>query len=195
MSLSFFPKIHTTKNNQYITIRQAVSDDAHQLLLLKLEYLEETRTMPLFKEEYQNDVNQERENIEQYQSEKNSIILIAVFEDKIIGNVDLTGGWRKKTQHTGVIGMGIHTAWQNQGIGTLLLQSSINWAIQNEILKIIWLEVYASNKAGIALYKKIKFKQSGSIPNFFLEEEQYIDKIIMSREVSLQKQKYKYLFL
>ncbi|AXT57417.1 GNAT family N-acetyltransferase [Aquimarina sp. AD1] len=181
--MSFFPKTYSIKNNHTVTIRQAVSDDASNLLKLKLQYLKNTETLPLFENEYPNDIDQERDFIERFQSEKNSIILVALCDDVMIGNIDLTGSWRKKMEHTGMIGMGIHTQWQNQGIGTLLLQNAIDWAHQNEILKVIWLEVYESNQSGIALYKKTGFTQSGIIPNFFLEKDVYIDKIIMYREV------------
>ncbi|WP_299433899.1 GNAT family N-acetyltransferase [uncultured Aquimarina sp.] len=181
--MSFFPKTYTTKNNQSITIRQAVSDDAEELLKLKLEYLKDTETLPLFENEYPNDIDQERDMIERFQSENNSVLLLAVSEDAIIGNIDLSGSWRKKMQHTAVIGMGVHTQWQNQGIGTLLLQNVLDWAQENQILKTIWLEVYASNTSGIALYKKMNFKKSGVIPNFFIEKGMFVDKIIMSREV------------
>ncbi|WP_299258925.1 GNAT family N-acetyltransferase [uncultured Aquimarina sp.] len=182
--MSFLTKTYKAKNGQSITIRQAVSDDAEKLVKLKLAYLKNTESLPLFANEYPNDINQERDMIERYQSENNSIILVAVSKDKIIGNIDLTGSWRKKMQHTAVIGMGIHTQWQNRGIGTLLLQNSIDWARENQILKTIWLEVYANNASGVALYKKMNFQQSGIIPNFFLENEVFLDKIIMSREVS-----------
>lgn len=181
--MSFFPKTYTAKNNRSITIRQAVSDDAEQLLHLKLQYLKHTETLPLFENEYPNDIDQEREMIEKCQSEKNSIILVAISEDILIGNIDLTGSWRKKTAHTAMIGMGIRTAWQNQGIGTLLLQNTIDWARENELLKVIWLEVYASNLLGIALYQKTGFKQSGVISNFFIENDTYIDKLMMSQEI------------
>ena len=177
--MSFFPKTYIAKNGESITIRQAISDDAKRLLELKLEYLKDTQTLPLFEHEYPNDIDQERDMIERYQSENNSIILLAVSEDAIIGNIDLTGSWRKKMQHTGVIGMGIHSQWQNQGVGTLLLQNILDWAQESQILKTIWLEVYATNSSGIALYEKVGFRESGRIDNFFLENEKYIDKITM----------------
>ncbi|WP_378180421.1 GNAT family N-acetyltransferase [Aquimarina sp. SS2-1] len=181
--MSFFPKTYTSKNNRSVTIRQALFADADQLLNLKLAYLKNTESLPLFADEYPNDVCQERDMIERYQSEKNSIILVAISENAMIGNIDLTGSWRKKMQHTAVIGMGVDLKWQNQGIGTFLLQSAVDWAQKNKILKTIWLEVYANNNPGIELYKKLKFKQSGVVPNFFKEKGTYIDKIMMYREV------------
>ncbi|WP_298314608.1 GNAT family N-acetyltransferase [uncultured Aquimarina sp.] len=182
--MSLFPKTYKTKNDQSITIRQAVSDDAEKLLKLKIAYLKNTESLPLFVNEYTNDIDQESEMIKRYQSEKNSMILVAVFKDEIIGNIDLTGSWRKKMQHTAVIGMGIDMKWQNLGIGTLLLQNIIDWAEENQILKSIWLEVYANNVSGVALYRKLGFEKCGILPNFFLEKGVFVDKIIMHKEVA-----------
>ncbi|GAA4110279.1 GNAT family N-acetyltransferase [Aquimarina addita] len=181
--MNFLPKTYTIKNDQTILIREATPNDAFTLLQLKQEYLKKTKTLPLFDYEYPNNTDQEKEMIKKYQLEKNSIILVAVSEDTMIGNIDLTGSRRKKTAHTAMIGMGIHTEWQNQGIGTLLLQNVLDWAKENEILKTIWLEVYNTNSLGIALYQKMGFESQGLIPDFFFENNSYIDKIIMSRAV------------
>ncbi|MGY3795306.1 N-acetyltransferase family protein [Aquimarina sp. 433] len=182
--MNFVSKTYTTKSNHQITIRQATPDDAQELLHLKLQYLKNTETLPLFENEYPNDTDQEKEMIKKYLSEKNSIILVAMINNNMVGNIDLTGSWRKKMEHTAMIGMGIHTKWQNQGIGTLLLQNVLDWAIKNPVLRLIWLEVYASNISGIVLYTKIGFTEVGRMPNFFLEKGKYIDKIIMNKEVS-----------
>lgn len=182
--MNFVSKTYTTKSNHQITIRQAIPDDAQELLHLKLQYLKNTETLPLFENEYPNDIDQERKMIKRYLSEKNSIILVAIINNAIVGNIDLTGSWRKKMEHTAMIGMGIHTEWQNQGIGTLLLQNVLDWTRENPVIHLIWLEVYASNISGIALYTKIGFIEVGRMPNFFLEKGKYIDKIIMNKEVS-----------
>jgi len=56
-------------------------------------------------------------------------------------------------------------------------------------LKTIWLEVYANNASGVALYRKMNFQQSGIIANFFLKYEVFLDKIIISREVPDSQEK------
>ncbi len=83
-------------------------------------------------------------------------------------------------QHTAMIGMGIHTKWQNQGIGTLLIQDVLDWSRENIVLHLVWLEVYATNVAGITLYKKTGFTTSGCTPDFFIENGKYIDKLTMT---------------
>lgn len=178
--MNFISKTYHTKLGKSLLIREASPADAKQLLALKLEYLKNTNTIPLFDYEYSNTIKEEEDLIQNLHQHPNSLLLVAESEGNIIGNIDLTGSWRKKMQHTAMIGMGIHTQWQNQGIGTLLIQNVLEWSKQNEIVKVLWLEVYATNLNGIALYRKMGFKESGNIANFFLEEGKYIDKITMT---------------
>ncbi len=182
--MNFISKTYQTKSNQTVLIREATPEDGEKLLNLKLQYLKNTDTIPLFDYEYSNNPSEEAALIIRYQKQPNSLLLVAENNGNIVGNIDLTGSWRKKMQHTAVIGMGIHTAWQNQGIGTFLIQNVVHWSGQNELLRTIWLEVYATNTSGIALYQKMGFQESGRIENFFLEKEKFIDKIIMIKKVS-----------
>lgn len=181
--MSLLQKSYAIKSGIPLVIREAIAKDAEKLLALKMEYLKETDTIPLFDYEYNNTIEQEAELIEKLQKQPNCLLLVAESNGNLIGNIDVTGSWRKKMQHTAMIGMGIHTKWQNQGIGTLLIQNSIQWSKENLLLKNLWLEVYATNIAGIALYKKVGFNSSGILQNFFLEKGTYIDKIIMQKEV------------
>ncbi len=177
--MNFIPKTYQTKSNHPLIIREAIPEDADQLLKLKLEYLKDTETIPLFDYEYSNNITEEYQLIKKYQKESNSILLVAENGGNLVGNIDLTGSRRKKLQHTGMIGMGIHTQWQNQGVGTYLIQNVLDWAGNNDFISLIWLEVYATNQAGIALYQKMGFKEVGRIDAFFHENEKFIDKITM----------------
>ncbi|MBQ0735889.1 GNAT family N-acetyltransferase [Aquimarina celericrescens] len=181
--MDYSSKTYQSKSSQSILIREASPEDANQLLRLKLQYIKNTDTLPLFGYEYPNDEGEEKELIQSYQNQNNSLLLVAENNGVLIGNIDLTGSWRKKIQHTAVLGMGIHTQWQNQGIGTILIQNVLDWAKQNKLLRIIWLEVYTTNMSGIALYRKMGFRESGKIKGFFLEKNKFIDKIIMTTSV------------
>ncbi len=177
--MNFISQTYQIKSGKSVVIREATPEDAKKLLELKLLYLKETDTIPLFDYEYTNSIEEEASLIQRLKKQPNSLLLIAENNGNIIGNIDLIGSLRKKMDHTAMIGMGIHTAWQNQGIGTLLLQNVLTWSIHNKPLKLLWLEVYATNLSGISLYKKMGFQESGYIENFFLEEEKYIDKVTM----------------
>jgi RimJ/RimL family protein N-acetyltransferase len=79
--------------------------------------------------------------------------------------------------------MGMLLEWRNQGLGTVLMQTAIDWAKTNPLLENLQLEVYAENLAGIKLYEKMGFKQCGIIPNLFKENGHYCDSIMMTLSV------------
>jgi len=78
-----------------------------------------------------------------------------------------------------MLDMGITNHCHGLGIGTLLISVIIKWAKQNQLLTIIWLEIYNSNVSGKALYNKMGFLECGRIKDFFKENGQLIDNIRM----------------
>jgi RimJ/RimL family protein N-acetyltransferase len=171
------------KNEKEVTIRMANLNDATPLLAMKLDYIKDSKTIPLFLNEYPNDIKLETQLVMRYVNEKNSVLLVAECQGNLIGNIDLNGNQRLKLFHTGVIGMGICESWRGQGIGTELMKAVINWSQNNTFLKLLWLDVYDSNIAGKALYNKMGFNECGRITNFFHQDNKSIDKITMVRHL------------
>lgn len=161
--------IHYTDDGNEIIVRTANEADAENLIALKKGYIKDSRSIPLYEEEYKNTAQEETELIKRYHSEENSLLLIAEHNNQLIGNLDITGNQRRKLFHTGMIGMGIANAWQNRKIGSILMQEAIEWAVASP-LEILWLEVYSTNIAGINLYNKYGCEQCGFMKNFFREE-------------------------
>ena len=172
---------YTAKNGKTITVRTATKRDAAALVALKKGYIKDTTTIPLYEYEYKNTTEQEAELIEKYNTEANSILLVAECEGELIGNIDITGNQRQKLQHTAMLGMGIAYAWQNTGVGSCLIDSALK-AIAQTVVNIVWLEVYASNIAGLKLYEKFGFEKCGVIKDFF-NETVLIDKITMVKYI------------
>jgi RimJ/RimL family protein N-acetyltransferase len=170
--------IHFTKDGKEVIVRPALPDDGLKLLELKKSYLKDTRTLPLFEYEYKNSIQQEKELIEKYIADSNSMLLVAEHGNNLIGNLDLTGSHRKKMQHTAMLGMGIANTWQNRKVGSFLIKDALQWATHNSTLRLVWLEVYSTNAAGIRLYEKCGFENCGLIKDFF-NEEAPVDKITM----------------
>lgn len=164
------PTIHFANNGKEVIIRQANENDAMKLLELKLGYIRNTKSLPLYEYEYKNDIQAEKDFINRYISEPNSILLVAEHGNNLIGNIDLTGNQRKKLFHTGMVGMGIAYEWHNCGIGSMLLGSTVKWAKESSPLRIVWLEVYSTNTAGRRLYEKCGFEECGIIKDFYNEE-------------------------
>ncbi len=172
---------HKSKNGLDILIRPALVSDASALLKLKLGYLRNTTTIPLFVDEYKNTTQDEETFISKIIKEQNSHLLVAEHKGELIGNIDINGNQRRKLFHTAMLGMGISYKWHGLGIGTILMKEAMKSVQINKHLKIIWLEVYDTNLAGKRLYVKSGFKECGRIKGFFEEGEKSIDNIKMVR--------------
>ena len=175
--MKFTQRKSATKTGIQVLVRPAVVDDAQAILNLKRGYIKNTTTLPLTLNEYPDDLKKETKLITDYEESNNSIFLIAQHEQQLIGNLDLTGSKRIKTNHTAMIGMGIHQDWRNQGLGKILMECALDWAKNHSKITLVWLEVYATNTLGLHLYKSCGFKVGGIVENFFKEGKQYIDKI------------------
>lgn len=171
------------KNGKVVTIRQAKINDAEKLLALIKKYIPQSDFIPKLDGEVMLTIEQEKEWINSFLIQENSLLLIAEFEGDIIGNIDLTGSRRKVREHTAVIGMGILKEWRNIGLGTELLKTVIEWSKINPILEMIWLQVYTENKLGLALYRNMGFVESGVIKNFFKHGDKYFDNLTMIMSV------------
>ncbi len=171
------------KNGKNVRIRQAKIADAEKLLNTVKKYIRQSDFIPKLESEFIITIEQEKEWIDYFLKNENSLLLVAEYENNIIGNIDLTGSQRKVMKHTAVIGMGMLKKWQNIGLGTALLSAIIEWSKTNPILELIWLQVYAENELGLALYRKMGFIENGIIKNFFKHNNKYFDNLTMSMEV------------
>lgn len=181
--MEFQSKTFTLKKGSSVRIKIPTIEAAQKLVDLKRSYIKNTSSIPIMLDEYPNDIKNEVKIITDYKESSNSILLVAEIDNQLIGNIDLTGSKRSKMFHTAMLGMGIKEEWRNQGLGRILIESAIGWAKNYSAIKIIWLDVYASNELGCNLYKNTGFKISGIIPDFFKEEKGYIDKIQMYQRI------------
>ena len=179
----FKTEIVELKNKKFVTIRQAEIDDAERLLNCIKTYVPQSAYIPKLEQEIKLTIEQEKEWINSFLTNENSLLLVAEYNDEIIGNIDLTGSRRKIMEHTAVIGMGMLKEWKNTGLGTALLKFGIEWAKENTILELLWLQVYTDNELGLGLYRKMGFEENGIMGNFFKQDGEYFDNLTMTMNV------------
>ena len=169
------------KDGKSVTIREASVDDAQELISVVKEYIEDSEYIPYTKGEFNPTIEFEKEWIQTLNDQKNSLLLLAIHDGKIIGNISVNGSQRNMAAHTACIGIGLLREWRNKGVGSILFNSVIEWAKKNSQLEILWLETYATNKEGMTLYKKYGFEQDGIQKNFIkLSDNEYADNLMMS---------------
>lgn len=96
-------------------------------------------------------------------------LFIAIKNQEVIAWCDIIRDPMPVYSHTGILGMGILKPYRRQGLGKLLLKTSIQSAFDKGIER-IELNVFASNIGAISLYQSFGFKQEGrQIKKHFLE--------------------------
>ena len=77
--------------------------------------------------------------------------------------INFGSGKRPRTRHAGDFGMSVHEQYWGLGIGSMLLQSLIDWCQETGFIQKINLRVRTDNTAAIRLYERKGFKKEGTI--------------------------------
>jgi RimJ/RimL family protein N-acetyltransferase len=177
--MKFSPKTVLLKDGRTILLRHVEVLDAPKVIEFVQGFVYDEEFVPLVEGEFNPTIAEEEQILANYIERSNSLFLVAEFDNKLVGNINLDGNQRKIMHHTAVFGMGMHKEWQACGLGTALLKAAIDWAKNDSELEILYLQVYAENQAGLALYRKMGFVEHGRIPNFFKQNNRYHDEISM----------------
>lgn len=156
--------IHVPCNGQTLLIRSATAADAAPLLDLAREvFITSPHTLTTLAE-FTLTVEQEIELLNSTITKDNSIFLLASFNNTPVASLMIGGGTKQKERHIGTLGIGVHSSARGKGVGTALMQASIDWARSNPVLEMIKLAVYQSNTRAVELYKRLGFIQYGLLP-------------------------------
>lgn len=177
--MKFTPIEIQLKNGKTILLRHVETEDAQKVIDFVQGFVYESEFVPLVEGEFNPTIEEEIALLKLYIEQENKLFLVAEYDGKIVGNINLDGHTRKILRHTAVFGMGMWKEWQNTGLGTAILFHAIDWARSNPILEMLWLQVYAENEAGLALYRKMGFVEYGRTPKFFKQNGRYHDEILM----------------
>ena len=100
-----------------------------------------------------------------YFIQNNFFWLVATYQDRIIGEIDITPYQAAKIKHVGKLTIGILPDFQSQGLGSMLMKKALEYSKLNKLRR-IELFVFASNIKAINLYKKFGFVIEGERKNF-----------------------------
>lgn len=107
---------------------------------------------------------------------------VAIAEDgTLIGAVGLMVRANPRTRHMGSVGIFVHTDWQNQGVGTALLETVLDLADNWLMLKRVELEVFATNTRARHVYEKLGFELEGCRRMAVIQNGAYVDELMLAR--------------
>ena len=110
------------------------------------------------------------------------VAIVAEVDGRFVGQVEV-GSRGGRSKHVGNLGISIRDGYRDAGIGTELMLEAEAQARRLGI-KIIFLEVYATNKRARHVYEKAGYSEVGCLPKAALRDGEYIDSIMMSKEIA-----------
>jgi len=107
-----------------------------------------------------------------------TIGVVAESEGRVVANSEV----KRRSglmSHVGYLGIAIKAGYRDMGIGTEMMETLIEGS-RKMGLKVLILEVFASNKRARHVYEKVGFQENGRIPKGIYKKGQYIDLIRMT---------------
>lgn len=124
-------------------------------------------------------VEKEEAMFESYLNKENGLNLIAEYDGQIAGNLNFSGGTKKRTAHTGEFGISVRKDFWGMGIGKALITRLIEWSKESGVIRKINLRVRSDNTRAMHLYKSFGFTEEGVITRDFLIDDVFYDSIQM----------------
>ncbi|MGM0414199.1 MAG: GNAT family N-acetyltransferase [Bacillota bacterium] len=184
--MSKIPETSYEIKGKEIKINNASPEDAEELLNYMKQVFGETEFLLRQPEEFEMTVAEEQEFLENMNQSENSIFIIARVDGKIVGNLGFTGSDLNRYSHQGEFGMSVSKDYWGRGIGSLLIETLMNWAKENGITRIS-LRVDEQNQRGRKLYENFGFQQEGILKNKKrLSDGTYRNEIVMARLLTSQ---------
>jgi RimJ/RimL family protein N-acetyltransferase len=166
-----------------VLIRPAVPDDAGAAL----EYLRkvggETQNLTFGAEGPGLTEHEEREYFARTAGSDNSLAILALVGETIVGGLTFDGGTRPRLRHLGEFGISVARDYAGLGIGRAMIEYMIAWAERSGVVRKINLKVRADNLGAIRLYQRLGWVHEGKTTRDTLIDGQFHDCLLMGRTV------------
>ena len=174
---------YNLNNGRVLLIREATSEDARAVL----EYVEnssgESDFLSFGPGEFDLTETEEAQVLRTYHDSDNQFYILGLIDMTIVASLSFSGGRRPRNRHSGEFGMSVQKAYWGRGIGSLMLDTLIDWAKKTRIVKKINLRVRTDNHRAIALYARKGFVNEGTIRKAVFVDDRYFDHHCMGLEL------------
>ncbi len=120
-------------------------------------------------------LEQQRGRLDEWLFDPRSIALIAERTEgergRIVGMLVFARGDRRKVSHTGEIGMGTDPDARGTGVGTALLRTLLDWAVDAPGLSKVTLRVVPENVHAMRLYAQLGFVEEARLQRHLREDD------------------------
>ncbi len=171
-------------NKSNLIIRTGQLEDAESVLNIQRAVISEDEFLITVPEEFSNTLQQQINWIQRILTNDRETIIIAKINGKIVGWIAFQSQTRKRLSHSGSFGMMIQKEYRGFGIGKMLINALLDWAVKNPFIEKVGLGVFSTNHRAIALYKSMGFVEEGrKVNEIKMNEHEYADDILMYKMV------------
>ena len=165
----------TAKDGSTVTIRPAKASDATQIVATAKEIVSEGT---FIQKEKVRTIDEEEAFINEM-NEKDNMYVVIQLEDRVIGIARLIRGELEMKQHVGLFRTWLSKKGQGKGIGSKVMEYTLDWAEQHKLKKIV-LTVFSKNIVAKKLYEKYGFIVEGVQKDQLCINREFQDEIYMA---------------
>ena len=125
------------------------------------------------------DASDERRYLRAIRRYPNAAVFVAEEDGVIVGRLSIARDQHPASRHVADLGLMVAMSHRRRGVGTALLQASVDWGRKTGVRK-LELHVFPWNTAAIALYEKFGFVREGYRKEHYRRGDEYVDAILMA---------------
>lgn len=171
------------RDGRRVRIRRAVPDDAAAILAYLSRVGAESINLTFGAEGPGVSLEEEREYLTRVAASDNSLAIVALAGEEIVGGLTFDGGRRPRLRHAGEFGISVLQAYAGLGLGKALIEYMLAWAERGRVVRKINLKVRVDNEPAIRLYERMGWVHEGRTTRDTLIDGQFNDCLMMGREV------------
>lgn len=175
-------KLHL-KNGHVLVIREAAAKDARAVL----DYVEaisgESDFLTFGPGEFELTEAEKKDFLRNHRDSDNQLYMLGLIDDTVVSTLTFSAGRRPRVRHSSEFSMSVRKQYWGLGIGSLMLNTLIDWARGTQIVKKINLRVRTDNQRAIALYEGKGFAMEGTIHKEIFLDGKYFDHHWMGLEL------------
>ncbi len=172
-----------TRNGKKAVIRYPTWEDAEEVLTFANEMVAEDTFVNMSGIDYTLEDEQAFLLDAMKKMQTGDKVLLFCFTDgKFAGNTRVERKDQRflRSRHVGMFGIALRAEFRGEGIGRILMETIIEESRKViEGLRMIELNCFSTNTAGLALYSKLGFKECGRLPAGILHKGEYVDQVTM----------------
>jgi RimJ/RimL family protein N-acetyltransferase len=177
------PRSYELKNGRVLLIHEAAVEDARAVLDYVHGVGGESDFLSFGPGEFDLTEPEEQEFIRRCLASDNQLYILGSIDDTIVAALIFSAGRRPRVRHSGEFSMSVQKQYWGLGIGSLMLDTLIDWARHTQIVKKINLRVRTDNRRAILLYERKGFVREGTIRKEILLDGKFHDHHWMGLEL------------